>query len=681
MESSASSTTQNAEDLELEQVRSDLHALKILYGLLRKRENDSENTLRETEDWLDEKSRAFLVKLLDEATQRALRRQAKMLSCAVLSPSILDLAQRRRLDQASDSAVEEVAVLDYHRKCHQSEHASSTAEASPGRNPGPSREGLRLLKRLESRRSVLSRDGSKHGHERPIRRDLDRAGIDRSSETRKNADHVITPVDELTRQQHLRPIAKPLRRSPTKHAAVAAGYNSGEPAHKRSRLESEDERPGTTGQGASRARSWAELNVAVHVLRRSGSLKGGRLEEPGSPDRRVQISQPKKRADQGKVEGKEIVKLSSRRSRIAAPEKPPSREEARVDRVKTSRELGRRRSRLVERENGGTTDRVGPSPTNRPPINPSKTRSSKARYSSSSGSTTRSSDSGSSPGTTSATESHSSTRSARERTASASASARNGKHRGEVPRRAVGPSVPRRHPAGPSQAAPTGHHTSEERRPRRRRPPAAAKADRLQMKPADQREGRLRRLRNKLAIVFHHHFHHHHHHPGHADGDSSSQEDDGAHRREHHHKRSPWRYLRRILHRASDGEDRGRGRKLAMEVRGERAAEQVVPAHHQHGHVRALIDALVTHVWGTRRRRRKPVRANRPGVGRSASRVRLRKLHWWQRLRRRGGVKLGYSTKPPIGWDENKIEIFPYHFVNNTYVGVIFYYFYTLWIG
>ncbi|XP_020084085.1 serine/arginine repetitive matrix protein 1-like [Ananas comosus] len=675
MESSASSTTQNAEDLELEQVRSDLHALKILYGLLRKRENDSENTLRETEDWLDEKSRAFLVKLLDEATRRALRRQAKMLSCAVLSPSILDLAQRRRLDQASDSAVEEVAVLDYHRKCHQSEHASSTAEASPGGNPGPSREGLRLLKRLESRRSVLSQDGSKHGHERPIRRDLDRAGIDRSSETRKNADHVITPVDELTRQQHLRPIAKPPCRSPTKHAAVAAGYNSGEPAHKRSRLESEDERPGRTPsrvrtdrrtereltrvksnrfpkeprvkERAERAHG-PELNVAVHVLRRSGSLKGGRLEEPGSPDRRAQISQPKKRADQGKVEGKEIVKLSSRRSRIAAPEKPPSREEARVDRVKTSRELGRRRSRLVERENGGTTDRVGPSRTNRPPINPSKTRSSKARYSSSSGSTTRSSDSGSSPGTTSATESHSSTRSARERTASASASARNGKHRGEVPRRAVGPSVPRRHQAGPSQAAPTGHHASEERRPRRRRPPAAAKADRLQMKPADQREGRLRRLRNKLAIVFHHqhrhhHFHHHHHHPGHADGDSSSQEegeeddDDGAHRRENHHKRSPWGYLRRILHRASDEEDRG-----------ERAAEKVVPAHHQHGHVRALFEALLTHVWGTRRRRRKPVRANRPGVGRSASRLRLRKLHWWQRLRRRGGVKLGDSKKPPL---------------------------------
>lgn len=574
-----------------------------------------------------------------------------MLSCAVLSPSILELARRRRLDQASDSAVEEVAVLDHHRTCRQSENASSTAEASPSRNPaGPSREGLRLLKRLESRRSVLSRDGSKRGYARQIRRDLDRAGIDRSSETRiKNADHVVAPVDEL----HLRPIAKPPRRSPTKHAAVAAGYNSGEPAHKRSRLESEGERPGRTpsrvradrrterastpvksNKRAERAHG-PELNVAMHVLRRSGSLKGGRLEEPGSPDRRAQISQPKKRADQGKVEGKEIVKLSSRRSRLAAPEKPPSRE------------LGRRSSsRLVERENRSTTDRVGPSRTNRPPINPSKTRpSSKARYSSSSGSTTRSSDSGSSPGTTSATAS-------RERAASASASARDGnKHRGEVPRGAVGPSVPRRHPAGPSQAAPTGHqyHASEERRPRRRRPTAAARADHLQMKPADQRGGRLRRLRNKLAIVFHHqhrhhhfHHHHHHHHPGRADGGSSSKEDDdddGAHRREHRHKRSPWRYLRRILHRASDGEDRG-----------ERAAETVVPAHHQrgHGHVRALMDALLTHVWGTRWRRRKPVRANRPGVGRSASRVRLRKLHCWQRLRRRGGVKLGDRKKPPL---------------------------------
>lgn len=206
-----------------------------------------------------------------------------------------------------------------------------------------------------------------------------------------------------------------------------------------------------------------------------------------------------------------------------------------------------------------------------------------------------------------------------------------------VPRR-----IPSRHALVPSRDRSPSKRVPEPRRwlshHRATRPSrvsaGTSKAD--HGKKPEKQDGRLRRLKDKLAIIFHHHHHHHHHHHiGHVDGDGDTK-DGGA----HHHKQ-PWKYHGRIHHHTSE-EEPG---KLATEVRAERAVDKA-PARQQHGYFRELLDALVRHVW--RSRKRKAVRADRGRIGRSASRVRVKKLHWWQRLRRRGGVKLANGMKPRL---------------------------------
>ncbi|OEL36238.1 hypothetical protein BAE44_0002744, partial [Dichanthelium oligosanthes] len=72
----------------MEQVLSDLQALESLYGLLHRGPAD-EN--------LDNTSRALLMKMLDDATQQALLKQAKMLSGSLMSPAL-----ERKLSIRSD---------------------------------------------------------------------------------------------------------------------------------------------------------------------------------------------------------------------------------------------------------------------------------------------------------------------------------------------------------------------------------------------------------------------------------------------------------------------------------------------------------------------------------------------------------------------------------------------------
>ncbi|EHA8587547.1 putative serine/arginine repetitive matrix protein 2 [Cocos nucifera] len=160
-------------------------------------------------------------------------------------------------------------------------------------------------------------------------------------------------------------------------------------------------------------------------------------------------------------------------------------------------------------------------------------------------------------------------------------------------------------------------------------------------KMLEKKDGRLRKFKNKLAIIFHHHHHHHHHHHlEHADGDDASK-NGGA-----HHDRSPWKYLGRIFHHTS-----GEQGKLVTEVHAERAVKKA-RARHQHGYFHELLDALVRHAW---RSRGKAVQSDRGQFGRT-SRVRVRKLHWWQRFRRRGGVKLTNGKKPHLRPGFSKIK-------------------------
>ncbi|PAN39916.1 hypothetical protein PAHAL_7G278600 [Panicum hallii] len=82
------SSPRNGDETGLEQLSSDLQALKRLYGLLHKGPAN-EN--------LDETSRALLMKMLDDATQQTLLKQAKILSGSLMSPAL-----ERKLSIRSD---------------------------------------------------------------------------------------------------------------------------------------------------------------------------------------------------------------------------------------------------------------------------------------------------------------------------------------------------------------------------------------------------------------------------------------------------------------------------------------------------------------------------------------------------------------------------------------------------
>lgn len=155
-------------------------------------------------------------------------------------------------------------------------------------------------------------------------------------------------------------------------------------------------------------------------------------------------------------------------------------------------------------------------------------------------------------------------------------------------------------------------------------------------------EGRFRRLKNKLAIIFHHHHqHYHHHHLGHHNVENDHDDDGAKPPGDDHHHRSLWRYLGDVVHHTSKEEV-----KHVAEARGERAAGAVgksvvrsVPGKKQQkGHVHALMERLLRHLWRSEKQQRKQ-------LGKSGSRnMKKRKekvqQHWWQRFHGRRGIKL-----------------------------------------
>ncbi|URD76117.1 hypothetical protein MUK42_24099 [Musa troglodytarum] len=132
-------------------------------------------------------------------------------------------------------------------------------------------------------------------------------------------------------------------------------------------------------------------------------------------------------------------------------------------------------------------------------------------------------------------------------------------------------------------------------------------------KDTKTQEGRLRRIRNKLSIIFHHHHHHHLHH-GQVGGDDSSEDGDGVERPH----RSSREHLWNIIRRTSETDHVGRTGRGA-------------PTQHRRGHLYAFLEGVIRHVLILARRKRKAVLPNKPVRAGQANRVR-----WWQRLRRRG---------------------------------------------
>ncbi|XXG43890.1 hypothetical protein AAC387_Pa01g3827 [Persea americana] len=176
-------------------------------------------------------------------------------------------------------------------------------------------------------------------------------------------------------------------------------------------------------------------------------------------------------------------------------------------------------------------------------------------------------------------------------------------------------------------------------------------------------EGRLRRFRNKLGIIFHHHHHHHHHHHlgGHQSG-VNGEDDDRSESSEvvHHHHRSLWRYLRDMMHHtAKEGHV-----KLAAEVGRERAEGTVgksvvrrATRKQQKGHLHALVERLLRHLWHSKKQQKRlgksgsrKIHSNNNNKGKKV------KQHWWQRFHGRRGVKLANhkNARPTLSFRRPK---------------------------
>ncbi|CAD6212681.1 unnamed protein product [Miscanthus lutarioriparius] len=161
----ASSSFLNNKEAEMEQILSDLEALTSLYRLLHKGPGPAGENL-------DEASRALLMKILEDATQEAVRRQAKMLSgCSLVSPAL-----ERKLSTQSDC---------------RTQHADPCPRR-PVASPRPSLLASEPSRRLNlqhstvSRRSGLHVDAHHHAPEEPL---LARLATNRSSRTALPARH------------------------------------------------------------------------------------------------------------------------------------------------------------------------------------------------------------------------------------------------------------------------------------------------------------------------------------------------------------------------------------------------------------------------------------------------------------------------------------------------------------
>uniref|UniRef100_A0A8I6XGS0 Uncharacterized protein n=1 Tax=Hordeum vulgare subsp. vulgare TaxID=112509 RepID=A0A8I6XGS0_HORVV len=194
-------------------------------------------------------------------------------------------------------------------------------------------------------------------------------------------------------------------------------------------------------------------------------------------------------------------------------------------------------------------------------------------------------------------------------------------------------SVPRRGSAPPEYEFKEASSASRSRRRRERQ---------------ERREGRLRRFKEKLALVFHHrHDHHHHHHIGGGRSGSPVPRRD----RRSNNSKSPWSYLGGMFHR-STGHDAKKNHdpkknhdakanhdpKKNHDAKKKTTSRTVVPVpvpakRRGGGQTQSLFDALVKHKLGARKA---PARAPMARAG-TLSRMQVNKMHWWQRLRQQRG--------------------------------------------
>lgn len=557
----------------MEQVLSDLQALKGLYGLLY-RGQANEN--------LDEASRALLMRMLDNATQQALLRQAKMLSGPLMSPALerkLSIQPGGRRTSGADAGPRLMPVPSPSLSIR----ASETSRLLMPQSSVRSRYGHML-----PQSSVRSRDSRRvyddHHH-------LARVASNRSSRTppiampRQQRDPVqrLAPLADLSDKDHRLRMgsgrgdrSSSLERSSRHHESSVS----------RSRAPSALGMARRHGSSTHRFRKLEDSGLlSVGVMSRRGSVRGTRQSSSSSSeedDRAAVTTRSRIRPNDERTERRGLLRDEESEEEPSLPWR--RRKEGSVSLGQSSRNRPRR---TLERIDSGST------------------------YNSSSSVIRRSSS-----GATGPTPSPSTSAALSPCSSSSSSLV------------SVSPRV--------SDHGFSASSLSKSRRRRERQ---------------ERREGRLRTFKDKIAMVFHHRHDHHHHHHIENHRRPGSKEVEGRRLK----SPSPWKYLGLggMFHRGDrDGEKKKAKKEEKKKTKTTSRTVVTVPGKKPGrggggGNAQSLFDALVKHKLGARKGPAAPARA-RMVRGRSMSRVQVKKMHWWERLRRqrRGRGEVAGSSRP-----------------------------------
>ncbi|KAI9114392.1 hypothetical protein K1719_014620 [Acacia pycnantha] len=149
--------------------------------------------------------------------------------------------------------------------------------------------------------------------------------------------------------------------------------------------------------------------------------------------------------------------------------------------------------------------------------------------------------------------------------------------------------------------------------------------------------GRLRRLKNKLRLIFHHHHHlHHHHHHDEHDGKMSKAD----------HSYSKWK---RIFH--------GKNKHKLLEngkLEKTRGGGAIAKVSHgkQVGQFHGLVQGILRHIRHSKKR--KPSKVVKIKGSRNPKHGNRKKFHWWKMLRRHRGVRLNNGGRLKVGFKTQK---------------------------
>ncbi|KAF5197487.1 hypothetical protein FRX31_012925, partial [Thalictrum thalictroides] len=123
------------------------------------------------------------------------------------------------------------------------------------------------------------------------------------------------------------------------------------------------------------------------------------------------------------------------------------------------------------------------------------------------------------------------------------------------------------------------------------------------MEKTENRIGRIRRLKNKLGVIFHHHHHHHHHHH------NGNETEVGHTTLSNNHKSVGNKYFQKMLHRKRK-EGKAKSRLHSTDY--------------------GLIDGLIRHIWHTKKSKKS---SDMKGLGKIRNnKMKVKKWYWWQNV-------------------------------------------------